>query len=357
MSSPIVDSAAVRARLDALAKPPGSLGRLEDLAVRLCVAQGRLDPVTRPRRAVLFAGDHGVVASGVSAWPSAVTSAMIDAIRAGRASSSALARATDTDFVLVDVGSLVDRSDVPVERADDPEHPGFRFRDARVGAGTRDLSREPATTVEELRAAFAVGADEARRAHADGVRLVATGEMGIGNTTPATCLAALLTGRDAAALVGPGAGADDATLANKRAIVRGAVERARDVADEERAIAALSGHELNAMAGFLAESSRLGMSALLDGVIATAAALVAERLAPGSRARWIAAHRSTEPAHAALLDALALEPLLDWNLRLGEGSGALLAMPLCDAAAALVRDVATLEELGFGAGPPADPPR
>lgn len=322
--------------LDALTKPPGSLGRLEELAARLCFVQQTLAPKTRPRRLILFAADHGVVAEGVSAWPSEVTGLMIRNILSGGAASSALARATDTELLLVDVGAVSD----PL-----PEQPGYVI--AKVRSGTRNLAREPALTVAEFDRAWDVGAAQARNAAADGVRVVAAGEMGIGNTTAAACLAVLLAGVPVERAVGRGAGADDATLARKRAVVELAT-RAQAAPVEKGAIAAVSGLEIAAIAGFFATASAAGLTVVLDGFIATAAALVAEKLAPGTRANLIAAHRSAEPGHEPMLAALELAPLLDnWQMRLGEGTGALLAMPLLDAAAAMVRDMATFDQVGI----------
>ncbi len=335
--APPLTPGAVRAHLDALAKPPGSLGRLEDVAVALAVASQSLRPATRPRRVVLFAGDHGVVASGVTAWPSEVTTAMIATIASGRASSSALAGVAGCRLRLVDVGSQK-----PLGVA---ESEGYAER--RVSAGTADLAEGPAMTSEQLHAAWEVGADEARTALDAGDRLLLTGEMGIGNTTPAACLTALLTGVDPVTAVGPGAGADPQTLARKQRVVAAAVTRERPLldADPVAAVAALGGLEIAAMAGFLAEGARGGAVLLLDGYVATAAALVAERLAPGTRARMLAGHLSAESGHRHALDALGLEPVLDWGMRLGEGTGALTALPLLDAAVALLGDVAALSEV------------
>ncbi len=329
-----------QAHLDLLAKPVGSLGRLETLAVRLATIQQRLDPVTMPRRLVLFAGDHGVVAQGVSAWPSEVTGMMVATIAAGRASSSALAKAHHCDLRLVDVGSIA---------PDLADPPGFYAR-ALVAAGTQDLSLGAAMTMAQFDAGWAIGADEARRAVELGYGVLIAGEMGIGNTTAAACLTGLLAG---AAETGRGAGADDATLTRKQAIVAAAIVRAAPLlADHPRAaIAAVCGYEIAAMAGFFAEGAALGATLLLDGYVATAAALIAERLRPGTAMRMIAAHQSAEPGHRAALAALGLEPLLDWDMRLGEGTGALVALPLLDSAAALMRDVARLDELALpGAG-------
>lgn len=332
----MIDEAAVRAHLDALAKPRGSMGRLEDIAVRLAMTQRRLDPVTRPRRVVLFAGDHGCVADGCSAWPSAVTGMMVATILAGQATSSALAAAADCALRLVDVG---------VAGARVAGGPGF-YRDARVADGTASLAHGAAMTVAQFDAAWAIGADEAARAIADGAAVLIAGEMGIGNTTPAACLTMLLAGVEADAAVGRGAGADDAVLATKRRVVVAAAARARALDDPRARIAAVCGLEIAAMAGCYAHAAASGVTVLLDGYVATAAALVAERLAPDTRGAMIAAHRSAEPGHAGALAALGLAPILDWDMRLGEGSGALVALPLLDAAAALLTGVARLDAIG-----------
>jgi nicotinate-nucleotide--dimethylbenzimidazole phosphoribosyltransferase len=325
--------------LDALTKPPRSLGRLEELAARLCLIQQTLRPATRPRRLVVFAGDHGVLAEGVSAWPSEVTGLMIENILSGGAASSVLARATATELILVDVGA---RS-VPL-----PPRPGYVV--AKVRDGTRNLAREAALTTAEFDRAWEVGAAQARQAAAEGMRIVAAGEMGIGNTTPAACLAMLLAGTPADEAVGRGAGTDDATLARKRAVVEAAVQRLRPgfAVDPKAAMAAVSGLEIAAMAGFYAVAAKAGLTIVLDGFIATSAALVARTQAPETPSFLIAAHCSAEPGHRSMLASLGLTPFLDaWQLRLGEGTGALLLMPLLDAAAAVVSDMATFDQAGI----------
>ena len=329
----------IRDRLDALAKPQGSLGKLENVAARLALVQQRLDPVTRPRCITLFAADHGVVAQGVSAWSSAVTGLMVDTIRAGHATSNALAAAQDCALRLVDVGS-----------AGEPKGAGPDFfRAAKVESGTADLSVEPAMTVAQFDTAWGIGAEEARHALAAGNAVLITGEMGIGNTTAAACLTALLAGLDPTEAVGRGAGADETVLAAKQRVVQQAVGRARLLfaSDQKAAIAAVSGFEIVAMAGFIAAAANAGSTLLLDGYVATAAALIAEQLAPGSARCLIAAHLSAEPGHAAALAQLGLEPLLEWQMRLGEGTGALVALPLLDSAAALLTKVALLADLGI----------
>ena len=330
------------AHLDALAKPRRSLGKLEELAVRLALIAGTLKPTVKPRRLALFAADHGVVARGVSAWPSDVTGLMVSTILAGRATSSALAAAHACSVRLIDVGVASPPSQTP---------PPF-CRSSRVGSGTMDLSAGPAMTIAQFESAWQVGVEEARRAITEGNVVLIAGEMGIGNTTPAACLTMLLAGATVQVAVGRGAGDDDATLGIKRAIVAAAVGRIASLAaqDTRAAIAAIAGFEIVAMAGFFAEGARQGSILLLDGYVATAAALIAERLQPGTVNCMIAAHLSAEPGHRAALDCLGLEPLLDWSMRLGEGTGALVALPLLDSAAALLCDVAALSDLGVARG-------
>ncbi len=337
----MIDQAAAQAHLDALAKPRGSLGALEAVAARLAATQGTLSPATRPRRIVLFAADHGCVTSGVTAWPSAVTGLMVATIVAGKAASSVLARSTGTDLRLVDVGTLGPRLDPA---------PGF-YRHAPVRAGTGNLAREAAMSVAEFDAAWALGVDEARRAVADGCKIVAAGEMGIGNTTPSACLAMLLADVPLDQAVGPGAGSDDKVMATKREVVAAAVGRAKSglAHDGKAAMASVAGLELVAMAGFYAAAAEAGMTVVLDGYVAGAAALIAQRLAPSCAARMIAGHCSAEPGHRHVLAKLGLTPVFDWSMRLGEGTGALLAMPMLDAAAAVMSEMATLAEV---LGPP-----
>lgn len=323
--------------LNALAKPRGSLGRLEAIAARLAVTQQSLSPVTRPRCITLFAADHGVVESGVSAWPSSVTTAMMATIACGRASSNALASAANCDLQLIDVGSITPLTS-PL--------PPF-VSDQRIAGGTANLDSSPGMNVVQFDAAWNVGANAAQAAIAKGYRLLLAGEMGIGNTTSAACLTMLLTSIDASTATGKGAGADDAMRAHKLTIVAGAVARASPLlaTNPKAAIAALCGFEIAAMAGYYTAAAQGGVTILLDGYVTTAGALIAENLAPGTAEQIIAAHLSAEPGHRAALAALGLEPMLEWDMRLGEGTGALIALPLLDSAAALLTDVATLAEI------------
>ncbi|MFM8285980.1 MAG: nicotinate-nucleotide--dimethylbenzimidazole phosphoribosyltransferase [Planctomycetaceae bacterium] len=326
----------VQARLDSLTKPPGSLGRLEALALRLAEQQQTLAVATRPRRLVLFAADHGVVAAGVSQWPSAVTAQMVLNIAEGGAASSVLARQFDVDLRVVDVG--VDR---------DTPWPQRSILDRRIRRGTRNLALEPALTVAEFDAAWQVGVEQAATAQAEGCRVLLGGEMGIGNTTAASALTAWLTQQPPAAVVGAGAGATTASLQRKCEVVTAAVARAEAFPQFKQGLASICGLEIAALAGFYAQGTRQQTPVLLDGFIATAAALVAERLAPGTARGLLAAHRSAEPGHHPALVALGLVPWIDgWQLRLGEGTGALLLAPLVDAAGAILTQMATFDSAG-----------
>ena len=296
---------------------------------------------------MLFAGDHGVAGSGVTAWPSEVTRLMVKNIRAGGAASTVLARQTRTDAVLIDVGVL---GDVCADEGQSPaERPGIRFRWRRIRAGTRDLALEPALLLGEFEAAIHVGRDEAREAASDGMRVVAAGEMGIGNTTPSACLAMLLADVPLGEAVGRARGPmmPCSTASARSSNWPSARVRRQWAREPLAALAAVAGLEIAAMAGFYAEAHAAGLTIVLDGYVAGAAALIAELLTPGAARSMIASHLSAEPGHRFVLDRLRLRPFLHWNLRLGEGTGALLLMPLLDAAAAMTTQMARLQDLGI----------
>ena len=337
-------AAAARARQDTLTKPTGALGRLEDLSVWIASCQGHCPPKQFERaRVVVFAGDHGVARSGVSAYPPEVTAQMVANFDAGGAAIN----------VLADIaGATVRVADVAVA--------GDALTD-RIGAhkvrrGSGDITVEDALTDDETAAAIAAGraiADEEVDAGAD---LLIAGDMGIGNTTPAAVLVAALTNAEPVAVVGFGTGIDDAGWARKTAAVRDALFRTRPVLPDPVALLRCGGGaDLAAMAGFCAQAAVRRTPLLLDGMAVTAAALVAERLAPGARLWWQAGHRSTEPGHALALTELGLEPILDLRMRLGEGSGAALAVPVLRAAVATLSSMATFREAGVSeqAAPPS----
>jgi nicotinate-nucleotide--dimethylbenzimidazole phosphoribosyltransferase len=313
-----------RERLDALAKPPGALGRLEDVADRLCDIAGACPPpVPSPVEVYVFAGDHGVLAQGVSPWPQEVTAAMVRTFAMGGAAVNALARQVGADVVVVDVGVAS-----PVDGA----------LDRNVRRATADLSLGPAMTVDEAAAAFEVGRSIAAESDAG---LLVTGDMGIGNTTPSAAIIAALTGRSADEVTGRGTGIDDATLDLKTGIVERAAARVRG-ADPMTVLAEVGGLEIAAIAGFVTGAQ---VPVLVDGVIALAGLLVAAELDVSVLDRVLAGHRSTEPGATAVLEHLELDPLLDLGMRLGEGTGALLAVPIVQAAARALTEMATIAEV------------
>jgi nicotinate-nucleotide--dimethylbenzimidazole phosphoribosyltransferase len=340
-------AAAARARQDTLTKPRGALGRLEDLSVWVASCQGHCPPSQFERaRVVVFAGDHGVARSGVSAYPPEVTAQMVANIDAGGAAIN----------VLADIaGATVRLADLAV----DAEALSERIGAHKVRRGSGDITVEDALSDGEAIAAIAAGraiADEEVDAGAD---LLIAGDMGIGNTTAAAVLVATLTSAEPVAVVGFGTGIDDAGWARKTAAVRDALFRARLVLpDPVGLLRCCGGADLAAMAGFCAQAALRRTPLLLDGMAVTAAALVAERLAPGARQWWQAGHRSTEPGHQLALAALELDPILDLRMRLGEGSGAAVALPVLRAAVGALSSMATFTQAGVAgvAGPSTPPP-
>lgn len=340
MSALAAPSAAARAqaaeRLAGLATPAGALGRLGDLGVWLAAVQGQCPPEVPERvHTVIFAGDHGVAQYGVSAYPSAVTPAMVRTFLAGRAGVSALAAAHGVRVRVLDLAVDDDLEGV------DPEVSRFKVR-----RSSEPLHLTDALTLPETRQALDAGAAVAAEEIAAGAQVLISGDMGIGNTTPATALIAASLGVPAAVLTGRGTGIDDAALTAKTSLIQQALDRVGDQPALET-LAALGGADLAASTGFMIAAARAGVPVLLDGVIAVASAVMAERLDPGTAAWFAAGHRSTEPAQSLALAHLGLEPLLDLGLRLGEGSGAVAAVPVLRSAAALLRDVALLSELAI----------
>ena len=336
--------ATIQERIDSLCKPPGSLGDLERLAFELCRIQNTLTPETKPRRVVIFAADHGVAARGVTAWPSEVTSAVVEVMATGRSASGVLARNNNAEYHVLDVGCLRH----PRVNAIDDSSTQAKFISARVAAGTADLSIAAAMTRTQFHAAWRVGLAQADSAADDGCIVVAAGEMGIGNTTSASCLVTLLTGLSPEVSVGRGAGVDDRGLERKRNFVKSATNRVTPIAikgDWKGVACEVGGFEIVAMSAFFTRSAQRGLTLILDGYIATAAALLAERLYPGTARSMIAAHQSAEPGHEVALKHLGLVPFLRWNMRLGEATGAIMLFPLLDSAAAVITQMATLADV------------
>jgi nicotinate-nucleotide--dimethylbenzimidazole phosphoribosyltransferase len=328
-------AAALRATIDGKAKPLGALGRVEDLAVQLGLIAGGPPPAFDKALLLVFAGDHGLTAEGVSAYPSSVTQAMVATFLAGKASANAFAGAVGAELRVVDAG--VDAELAP--------HPALR--DEKVRRGTRNAALEPALTPEEVAQALERGAQVAREAVAEGFQVLALGEMGIGNTASAALIMHRLTGLPLAECVGRGAGHDDAGLARKLATLERAAARSDATAPAE-VLAQFGGLEIAMMTGAVLGAASARVPVLIDGFIVTAAALAAIRLDPAAKEYCIFCHQSAEQGHLRMLRALDAAPLLQLDLRLGEGTGALLALPIVRAASRMLSDVASLDDVLSG---------
>jgi nicotinate-nucleotide--dimethylbenzimidazole phosphoribosyltransferase len=341
-----LDAEAVAAARDLqarLTKPAGSLGALEDLSVRLSGLAGACPPpLPEPAALAVFAGDHGVHAQGVTPWPQEVTTQMVGNFLAGGAVINAFARQVGASVTVVDVG-VAGPLDAPV--ATGGRTPALIS--AKVRRGTRDLAVEPAMTRDEAVAAVEVGIRVAGELVDAGARALLTGDMGIANTTPSAALIAAFTGAPAAAVTGRGTGVDDETYARKVAVVAGALAlHDPDPADPIGVLAAVGGLEHAALAGFVLGAAARRVPVLIDGVIAASAALAAAALAPDAVGAMVAGHRSAEPGATVALAHLGLTPLLDLGLRLGEGTGAALALPVVAGAVRVLHEVATFDAAG-----------
>jgi nicotinate-nucleotide--dimethylbenzimidazole phosphoribosyltransferase len=338
---PAPDADAARAateRLAALATPPGALGRLGELAVWWASVRGEaVPPPPQQVHLHVVAGDHGVTARGVSAFPAAVTPLMVGAFLSGGAAATVLARRQGVHVRTHDLAV-----DVDWPAGTDPQLLAHKVR-----RGSGSIDAEDALSPAELDAALAAGAAIADESVDAGADLLLIGDMGIGNTTPSAALVAALLGIDPSEATGRGTGVDDEGLARKTAVVQAALVRAGEWHgdDPRRLLGALGGADLAAMAGICLQAAARRTPVLLDGVVVTAAALAAERISPGTAAWYAAGHRSSEPAHTPALSALGLVPLVDLGMRLGEGSGALAALPLVGAAASLLAETALLADL------------
>ncbi len=334
-----LDSEALRAAQEhqaRLTKPRGSLGELEGIAVRLAGLAG-IDPPPMPEPAAVavFAADHGVHAQGVTAWPQEVTAQMVGNFLAGGAVVNALAAQTGATVVVVDVGVACELG------------PAAGLLQHKVRSGTGDMTVEPSMTREQALEAIEVGITVARDLVGAGHRCLLTGDMGIANTTASAALIAAMLTADPAQVTGRGTGIDDAVLRHKVDVVRRALAlHAPDPSDPIGVLAAVGGLEHAALVGFILAGGALRVPVILDGVIAGSAALVAAALHPDALVACVAGHRSAEPGHARALAALRMRPLIDLDLRLGEGSGAVLALPLVQAAVRVLRDVATFDSAG-----------
>ncbi|MDH4098916.1 MAG: nicotinate-nucleotide--dimethylbenzimidazole phosphoribosyltransferase [Nitrospira sp.] len=327
--------AQAQARLDRLTKPIGSLGRLEELAARYVAITGELKP-TVPRGVVFtFAADHGVALEGVSAYPREVTPQMVLNFLRGGAGVNVLARHAGVDVRVVDIGVDYEFGTVP------------GLFDRKIMNGTRNLSAEPAMTGGQAEQAVMVGIELATEAVREGVGLIGTGEMGIGNTTPSAAIAAMMTGRPVEEVTGRGTGIDEAGRGHKIAVIQQALDLHRpNPTDPLDVLAKVGGLEIAGLTGLILGAAAARVPIVLDGFIAGAAALIASGLQPLCREYFIASHRSVERGHRVILDHLRLKPLLDLDLRLGEGTGACLGMDLVCAAIKIYTEMATFGEAG-----------
>ena len=326
---------AVWQALDHKTKPQRSLGRLEELAAQMALIQQTLEPVAEHARMLVFGADHGIAAEGVSAYPQAVTAEMMRNFDRGGAAVSVLARTAGVATEIIDVGVAADLRSLS------------SIIHAKVRPGTRNMLYAPAMSEQECQAAMQVGRAAVQRAAAAGVTIIGLGEMGIGNTTAAATLLSALTGAAPAATVGRGTGIDADQVAHKCSIVEQVLARHSAAhAEPLQALATFGGLELAALAGAALEAPEHRMAVVVDGFIVTVAILAAVQINPAIRPYLVFAHRSTEHGHQCALDALDARPLLELDMRLGEGSGAVLAIPLMRAAVAILRNMATFESAG-----------
>jgi nicotinate-nucleotide--dimethylbenzimidazole phosphoribosyltransferase len=322
-----------QARQQQLTKPAGSLGQLEQLAIELAAMQGSQRPQVEQLWISIFAGDHGVVAEGISAFPQAVTGQMLRNFVGGGAAISVLAKQLGATLEVIDLGTAV------------PLEPLRGVRHLHIGAGTQNFVQSPAMTAAQLLQALDAGQASVQRAREAGSQLFIGGEMGIGNTTAATAMACLLLECPGLDLVGPGTGLDRAGVVHKAEVIEIALELHRPAISEPIDILQrLGGFEIAALSGAYLACAQQGITALVDGYICSVAALLAVQLNPACREWLLFAHTGAEPGHQRVLKALQAEPLLDLGLRLGEGSGAALAVPLLQLACSLHNDMATFAE-------------
>lgn len=327
------------ARQAQLTKPPGSLGKLETIAVQLAAMQGNLQPALDKVQIVVFAADHGVAQEGVSAFPQAVTTEMVKNFARGGAAISVMAKHIKADLEVVDVGTVVEPESLP------------GVVSQRVAPGTANFTQQPAMTEEQLADAMQAGRDAALRARDAGVQLFIGGEMGIANTTAATALACAVLDLPVTELVGPGTGLDDKGVQHKAKVIQAALKKHVAVINKPlKALCCLGGFEIAALTGAFIACAQQAVPVLVDGFIASVAALLAMRLCPNSQQWMLFAHCSAEPGHQKVLAALNAEPILNLNMRLGEGSGAATAVPILRIAIATQNEMATFAEAGVSEG-------
>lgn len=321
--------------LDSLTKPPGSLGRLEDLALWFIEVTGKFPPQLPKKILFTFAADHGVCDEGVSAFPKSVTAQMVYNFLKGGAAVNVLARHVGVEVRVVDIGVDFDFEYVP----------GLIQR--KIARGTQNMAQGPAMSRTSAEASIACGIALAKEAARDGARLLGTGEMGIGNTTAASAITAILCAAPLKSVTGRGTGISDAALQHKQKIIQQAIDLNQPHSEDPLdVLSKVGGFEIGGMAGLILGAAAASMPIVIDGFISTTAALIAVALKPEAKGYLLAAHQSTEPGHRIALQHLGLSPLLDFGMRLGEGTGAALAMDMVDAAIKIVNEMATFDQAG-----------
>ncbi|GIO89795.1 MULTISPECIES: nicotinate-nucleotide--dimethylbenzimidazole phosphoribosyltransferase [Paenibacillus] len=326
------------AYLDKLTKPPGSLGKLESLAIQLAGITGTIKPSFEKKAVVVMAGDHGVCEEGVSAFPSEVTPQMVMNFLNGGAAVNVLARQAGADVLCVDIGVAADLSHE-------------RLLSRKINKGTKNIAKGPAMTRAEAEQAILTGAEVAAELYSHGTRVFVTGEMGIGNTTPSAAVFAVLSGKPPAEVVGRGTGVSDERLMHKIRVVEQAITVNRPLAEDPvDVLAKVGGYEIGGLAGLILGAAAKGCPVVIDGFISSAAALIAAAICPESRSYMIASHNSKERGHALLLQALELSPMLHMDMRLGEGTGGVLCLHMIEAACRIMSEMATFESAGISGG-------
>ena len=332
--------ASAQQRLNRLTKPPGSLGRLEDIATQLAGILGTASPSIGGKAIITMAADHGVADEGVSAYPKVVTPQMVLNFLRGGAAINVLARLVGAQMIVVDMGVA----------ADLPAHPKLVSR--KIGYGTKNMAVGPAMTRAEAHAAIQAGLEIVGEAIGRGATGIGTGDMGIGNTTASSALVAAMTQQDPQVVTGRGTGVDEATYRKKVAVIQRALAINRpDPADPLEVLAKVGGFEIAGLVGVILGGAQARKPVVIDGFISGASALIASAVEPRVNAYLIAAHRSQEPGHRIVLERLGLRPLLELDMRLGEGTGAALAMPILEAACHILNDMATFDEAGVSERP------
>jgi len=328
-------------RTSNLIMPPRAMGRLNDLSEQLCAISGTLAPRYEKKGVFVMAGDHGVTEEGVSAFPQEVTGQMIGAFTVGIATINALCKEAGVRVVVTDVGAV---ADVPAKKISDKADYLVR----KVAKGTKNFAKEPAMTREEAEQCIMTGYEVAMEyIEKEGLELITTGDMGIANTTPSAAIGAVYTGEPVSIMTGRGSGINDESLKYKTKVIDDAIKMHNpDKNDAIDVMSKVGGFEIGAIAGAMLAGAAKGVPVIVDGVISTAGAIIAAGLCPNAIEYMIAGHKSVEPGQIKMLEYLGLDPLLDLGMRLGEGTGAVVAMAIVDSAAAIIRDVATFAEAG-----------